>query len=216
MKTNLLFVPFLLKGVLFSSLVGAFVAAVFYVPGFLVGLLIEVFSDELKNQARYLAGGLTLGASYLVLSSDFLKMYSDKSVDTPSLNDLPFKMLYLLFGLTVATYSMLVGLMPWENRVHIYDAPASPTYYSMGVFVLDNLCRGVFLDVFEVFGLRIGSLEHNTKNFIFSAYLVAFRFLSSGLLFAHVFLRYKEFKHPGWHEEYREKKRNAAATASAA
>jgi hypothetical protein len=174
-----------------------FVAAVFYLPGYIIGFI----ANRLFFSSRYplgsLLGGITLAISYLWVSRDFLRMYrKEKSFDKKSLEQLPDKMFYLFVGLALATSSILYGLLPWATQLVLFSGSIRPTFGQIGVFVLENLCRSVFLDAFEIFHVEFSPITHNPRNIIFCLYLLVFRTAAAGLVAAHIYLRYKQFKDP--------------------
>lgn len=204
-KSTLLFFWQLIAKGLFDGSVGVVVFCFFAAPGAIPGWIIDRYVDLPFAHLAYLLGGLSVLICYTVISRDFVSMYQEKSVDEESLKGLPGKMLMLLIGLALATWAILFGLSQWEGTLQLFKGEEDTSAEMIGVFVLDQVFRGAFVDIFEVFELHWSELRHNASNWVFVVFLVVFRIACSALFVAHIFLRYKEFRDPeGWASEYRQ------------
>ncbi len=197
-----------------AMLRGLVTALMFFVPPYLMGAGIEYYlygrpvGSFLHVTPQYpislLMGVAVLLLVYIVVSINFYKMYLNKSVDAESLAGFPDKMLYLAVGLFMATTLGLIFLSQWEATLRLYRG-GSVTSFAILLFVLDNVLKGLLVDVFEVYEVSVSLyLKQNSSNWLFCAYLVFFRFMTSALFLAFVILKYREIKYPDWHMEYRE------------
>ncbi len=193
---------------------GLSVAFLFFVPPYLMGAGIEHYLHDrpvgsfLNVTPQYpislFMGTAVLLLVYIVVSIDFYKMYLNKSVDAESLAGFPDKMLYLAVGLFMATTLGLIFLSQWESSLKLYRGGGASSLAIL-LFVLDNMLKGILVDVFEVYDFSVSYyLKHDSSNWLFCAYLVFFRFMTSALFLAFVILKYREIKNPNWHVEYRE------------
>ena len=78
------------------------------------------------------------------------------------------------------------------------DARA-PDAYHAALFSVDQVLRGTLFDLFDVFDWSISDTHYDPQNKWFSAFIVMYRFLMGGALFAAIAARIGT--HEGWHEK---------------
>ena len=86
----------------------------------------------------------------------------------------------------------------WPKQRWFVDAHG-PDAYHAALFSVDQVIRGTLFDLFDVFDWSISDTHNDPKNKWFSAFIVIYRFLMSGALFAAIAARLGT--HQGWHEK---------------
>jgi len=86
----------------------------------------------------------------------------------------------------------------WPSQQWFVDAHA-PDAYHAALFSVDQVLRGTLFDLFDVFDWRISNTHNNPDNKWFSAFIVIYRFLMSGALFAAIAVRLG--MREDWHEK---------------
>jgi hypothetical protein len=85
----------------------------------------------------------------------------------------------------------------WPKQRWFVDAHG-PDAYHAALFSVDQVMRGTLFDLFDVFDWSISDTHNDPQNKWFSAFIVIYRFLMSGALFAAIAARIGT--HEGWHE----------------
>jgi hypothetical protein len=92
----------------------------------------------------------------------------------------------------------------WPQERWFIDAHG-PDAYHAALFSVDQVLRGTLFDLFDVFDWNISNTHYDPNNKWFSAFIVIYRVLMSGALFAAIAARI------GTHEDWHEKAAHGAA-----
>lgn len=105
-----------------------------------------------------------------------------------------------------ASFLIFAELAPrvWPSEHWFIDAKG-PDAYHAALFSVDQVLRGTLFDLFDVFDWNISSTHYDPHNQWFAAFIVIYRFLMSGALFAAIAVRL------GMREDWHEKAARAAA-----
>ncbi len=183
---------------LIKSLPGYFVITfrttiIFLLPGLVVGAIAgAIFARDKVVYCALIGAATTLLICFILIAQNFLSMWRRKQFDRPSLQRLPDKFFALAMGL-FASFTCIVYAAPrlWPDFVNLFQDQTTLGPFQTLQFSVDHFLRGLLFDVFEVFGWKVSSIEHNTRNYLFCGFLVAFRLLSSALIAATVIAQWQ-------------------------
>lgn len=105
-----------------------------------------------------------------------------------------------LICVLTAAFTIFAELAPevWPEQRWYSNVNGPDTYHAV-LFSADQVLRGAFFDVFDVFEWRLSGAENNPENVWFSTYIVLYRFLMGGALLAAIAVRLGVRE--DWHEE---------------
>lgn len=105
-----------------------------------------------------------------------------------------------LICVLTAAFTIFAELAPqvWPEQ-RWYSNVSGPDTYHAVLFSADQILRGAFFDVFDVFEFRLSGAENDPENVWFSSYIVVYRFLMGGALLAAIAVRLGVRE--DWHEE---------------
>lgn len=105
-----------------------------------------------------------------------------------------------LICVLTASFTIFAELAPqvWPEQ-RWYSNLSGPDTYHAVLFSADQVLRGAFFDVFDVFEWRLSGAENNPENVWFSSYIIIYRFLMGGALLAAIAVRLGVRE--DWHED---------------
>lgn len=133
---------------------------------------IKFYPVEVSSLQMYLSVGLFIGATVAAIRD--LSGKSKNKSRAGEFQRITFKLFVVALTLPAFFFVIkeLISLYP-ERELLLSDSAI--TTWSLILFTVDITARGAFFDIFESFGLQIGSVMHNQDNLLISAIVLVHR-----------------------------------------